>query len=117
MHRDGTCFVGSLFGESTRNLHAVERVVEGSRLLESPEGKQVKILERDYQRLLRKYHAFYGTQEDVDPRYAGNARLDPSYQVTTCRRCAGEGRHSFNLVHADLCYGCGGMGRMVVDAK
>lgn len=117
MHRDGTCLVGNLSGESTGNLHAVELVVDGLRLMENPEGRQVKIRERDYQRLLRSYAAFYNQITGAYLTHTGNAKLDPPYQVVTCRRCGGEGRHSFNLVHADMCYGCGGTGRMVVDSK
>lgn len=33
-----------------------------------------------------------------------------TYVVRTCNRCHGSGRYSFNLLHADRCYGCSGTG-------
>ena len=30
----------------------------------------------------------------------------------TCTRCGGTGRHSFNLQHGNMCYGCSGSGKM-----
>jgi hypothetical protein len=32
------------------------------------------------------------------------------FETTTCTRCGGGGRYSFNLMHGDRCYGCGGTG-------
>lgn len=32
------------------------------------------------------------------------------FEIETCTRCGGSGKHSFNLMHADRCYGCGGTG-------
>ena len=32
-------------------------------------------------------------------------------ETTTCGRCGGGGRYSFNLRHGSVCYGCGGSGR------
>lgn len=29
---------------------------------------------------------------------------------TTCPRCAGTGRYSFNMMHGSVCYGCSGAG-------
>lgn len=34
----------------------------------------------------------------------------PIFEHTTCSRCNGSGKHSFNLMHGDRCYGCGGTG-------
>ena len=33
------------------------------------------------------------------------------FEVETCGRCGGSGRYSFNLMHGDRCYGCGGSGQ------
>lgn len=32
------------------------------------------------------------------------------FESTFCTRCGGSGRYSFNLMHGDRCYGCGGQG-------
>lgn len=32
------------------------------------------------------------------------------FEKTSCSRCGGGGRYSFNLMHGDRCYGCGGTG-------
>ena len=32
------------------------------------------------------------------------------YEKSTCGRCAGSGRHSFNMVDGSVCYGCAGSG-------
>ncbi len=32
------------------------------------------------------------------------------FEKTSCGRCGGGGRYSFNLMHGDRCYGCGGTG-------
>lgn len=32
------------------------------------------------------------------------------FETTTCGRCGGGGRYSFNLMHGDICYGCSGSG-------
>jgi hypothetical protein len=32
------------------------------------------------------------------------------FETTTCTRCGGGGRYSFNIMHGDRCYGCGGTG-------
>lgn len=32
------------------------------------------------------------------------------FEKTSCGRCGGGGRYSFNLMHGDRCYGCGGSG-------
>lgn len=34
----------------------------------------------------------------------------PTFEHTTCARCGGSGRFSFNAIHKDRCYGCGGTG-------
>lgn len=34
-----------------------------------------------------------------------------------CGRCGGSGRHSFNLRDLDMCYGCGGSGRVLATPK
>lgn len=31
-----------------------------------------------------------------------------NFETKTCGRCGGSGRHSFNQMHGDVCYGCGG---------
>lgn len=33
------------------------------------------------------------------------------FETTECGRCGGCGRYSFNMIHGDTCYGCGGTGR------
>lgn len=38
------------------------------------------------------------------------------YETTTCPRCSGTGRHSFNSVHGTVCYGCSGRGKVRTDA-
>lgn len=35
------------------------------------------------------------------------------YEKTSCGRCGGSGRYSFNLVHGSRCYGCGGSGKVL----
>jgi hypothetical protein len=32
------------------------------------------------------------------------------FEKTSCGRCGGGGKYSFNLMHGDRCYGCGGSG-------
>lgn len=32
------------------------------------------------------------------------------FETETCRRCGGTGRHSYNQMDGDRCYGCGGRG-------
>lgn len=32
------------------------------------------------------------------------------FETQACTRCGGSGRYSFNLMHGDRCYGCGGTG-------
>lgn len=32
------------------------------------------------------------------------------FETKSCSRCGGSGRYSFNLMHGDRCYGCGGSG-------
>jgi hypothetical protein len=32
------------------------------------------------------------------------------FETETCGRCCGSGKYSFNLMHGDRCYGCGGTG-------
>jgi hypothetical protein len=34
------------------------------------------------------------------------------FEITTCGRCCGTGKYSFNLMHGDRCYGCGGSGKI-----
>lgn len=34
--------------------------------------------------------------------------------IKTCNRCMGSGRYSFNQIHQDRCYGCGGTGVVAV---
>ena len=34
----------------------------------------------------------------------------PIFEVETCSRCCGSGKFSFNQMHGDRCYGCGGVG-------
>lgn len=31
-------------------------------------------------------------------------------EKTTCSRCCGSGKYSYNMMHGDRCYGCGGTG-------
>jgi hypothetical protein len=38
------------------------------------------------------------------------------FEHTTCSRCCGEGRYSFNLVHGSTCYGCAGKGYKLTAA-
>ncbi len=33
------------------------------------------------------------------------------FETKTCGRCGGSGRHSYNQMHGDVCYGCGGTGK------
>lgn len=33
----------------------------------------------------------------------------------TCTRCDGSGKFSYNLMHGDMCYGCGGKGYVIRD--
>ena len=33
------------------------------------------------------------------------------HETTTCGRCGGTGKYSFNLMHGSRCYGCGGTGK------
>lgn len=40
------------------------------------------------------------------------AATAPRFATKTCTRCAGSGRHSFNLRDGDTCYGCSGTGAM-----
>lgn len=39
------------------------------------------------------------------------------FPIKTCSRCGGTGRHSFNLIDGDRCYGCGGTGKVYANAK
>jgi hypothetical protein len=39
------------------------------------------------------------------------AAASTTIETTTCGRCGGGGRYSFNLRHGSVCYGCGGSGR------
>jgi len=32
------------------------------------------------------------------------------FPLQVCRRCAGSGKHSYNQMHGDVCYGCDGRG-------
>lgn len=32
------------------------------------------------------------------------------FENVTCGRCGGSGRYSYNMMHGDRCYGCGGAG-------
>ena len=34
----------------------------------------------------------------------------PALETETCGRCGGSGRHSYNQIDGDRCYGCGGKG-------
>jgi uncharacterized protein (DUF983 family) len=34
------------------------------------------------------------------------------FEIAACGRCGGSGRYSFNLMHGDRCYGCGGSGKV-----
>ena len=34
------------------------------------------------------------------------------FNTQACRRCGGTGRHSYNAMHGDVCYGCSGKGRV-----
>lgn len=34
----------------------------------------------------------------------------PVFEHVTCCRCFGSGKHSYNQMHGDRCYGCGGKG-------
>jgi hypothetical protein len=34
-----------------------------------------------------------------------------AFESTTCSRCEGSGRYSFNLINGDRCFGCGGTGK------
>lgn len=34
------------------------------------------------------------------------------FEIESCARCGGSGRYSFNLMHGDTCYGCGGTGKV-----
>jgi hypothetical protein len=36
--------------------------------------------------------------------------MSQPFETQTCTRCAGSGKFSFNLMHGDRCYGCGGTG-------
>lgn len=36
-----------------------------------------------------------------------------TFESTTCKRCGGTGKHSFNAIHKDTCYGCKGAGRQL----
>lgn len=36
------------------------------------------------------------------------------FPVQICTRCHGTGKHSYNDVHLDICYGCGGSGWKVI---
>lgn len=38
------------------------------------------------------------------------------FETKTCGRCGGTGKHSYNQVHGDMCYGCGGSG-IVLSAR
>ncbi len=44
---------------------------------------------------------------------AASARLVALGYVDVCGRCAGSGRHSFNQIDGDRCYGCNGCGKVV----
>jgi len=35
------------------------------------------------------------------------------FEKQTCARCGGSGRHSYNQLHGDVCYGCGGSGEQL----
>jgi hypothetical protein len=35
------------------------------------------------------------------------------YERQTCTRCLGTGKYSYNALHGDRCYGCGGKGRQL----
>ena len=34
----------------------------------------------------------------------------PTFEHVVCTRCGGSGKFSYNLMHGDRCYGCGGSG-------
>jgi hypothetical protein len=38
------------------------------------------------------------------------------YEIKTCGRCGGSGRHSYCSVHADVCFGCNGKGHVLTSA-
>jgi len=38
------------------------------------------------------------------------------FPVQECTRCHGSGKHSYNDVHLDTCYGCGGSGWKVIKS-
>lgn len=35
-----------------------------------------------------------------------------SIETVTCGRCGGSGKYSYNMMHGDRCYGCGGTGKV-----
>jgi hypothetical protein len=38
------------------------------------------------------------------------------FDTTECSRCGGSGRYSYNQIHGDRCYGCGGTGQVYTKA-
>ena len=38
------------------------------------------------------------------------------FETTECSRCGGSGRYSWNAIHGDRCYGCGGTGTVLTKA-
>lgn len=38
------------------------------------------------------------------------------FETTECGRCGGSGRYSWNALHGDRCYGCGGTGVVLTKA-
>lgn len=38
------------------------------------------------------------------------AKSMPLFESTTCSRCGGSGRYSYNMMDGDRCYGCSGRG-------
>jgi hypothetical protein len=41
---------------------------------------------------------------------SGDRQMGFLFETKSCSRCGGSGRYSFNLMHGDKCYGCGGSG-------
>ena len=39
--------------------------------------------------------------------------FETAFETTTCSRCCGSGKYSFNLIHGSRCYGCGGSGKVL----
>jgi hypothetical protein len=50
-------------------------------------------------------------------RTLSQEEIETMTTTKTCTRCNGEGKYSFNLKDGDVCYGCGGAGKVAVTAK